>query len=121
MMKSPSCEHDDAPRTLLVHSSRPKSLLHSGKLKPFLVPPLKDRILKRWFAVSPSRILDPLGVARKAKKNRHSAIHLIQQFLLGQATHLLNELLDLSSVVLVRSSSSMFGGDGSAIASILIT
>jgi hypothetical protein len=65
-------------------------------------PPKNDRILKKWFSVSPSRILDPLGVAPKAKKNRHSAIHLIQQFLLGQSTHLLNQLLDLSSVVLVQ-------------------
>jgi hypothetical protein len=55
-----------------------------------------------WLAASPSRILDPLGVARKAKKNCHAAIHLIQQLLLGQATHVLNQLLDLSSVVLVQ-------------------
>ena len=74
----------------------------TAKFERFPAIPLNHRILKKWFAVSPSRILDPLGVAPKAKKNRHSAIHLIQQFLLGQATHLLNQLLDLSLVVLVQ-------------------
>jgi hypothetical protein len=57
---------------------------------------------RKWFAVSPGRIFDPFGVASKAEKNRHSAIHLIHQFLLGQVTHFLNQLVDFCSRILIH-------------------